>query len=186
MPRYARRSDEAAEQGDEADEAKHIGASQLIPGVGQTIRGGGIVSMTLRAVLVVTNLCAWGTLVALRGPLPESFFVERDTARQDGGFLLSSSDPMLVIAGRPLRQWSQFHGGERVAVKLLEVANVVPLCTIWLIDGMVGSGTRMHVYTQSVFTFGGLLLLTSAQWWIAGTAVARFRAWRQERDGAVS
>ena len=27
---------EAAEQGDEADEAKHIGASQLIPGVGRT------------------------------------------------------------------------------------------------------------------------------------------------------
>jgi hypothetical protein len=27
----------AAEQGDEADEAKHIGASQLIPGVGPTL-----------------------------------------------------------------------------------------------------------------------------------------------------
>jgi hypothetical protein len=29
-------SNEAVEQGDEADEAKHIGASQLIPGVGLT------------------------------------------------------------------------------------------------------------------------------------------------------
>ena len=30
---------DAAEQGDEADEAKHIGASQLIPGVLRTIVG---------------------------------------------------------------------------------------------------------------------------------------------------
>jgi hypothetical protein len=142
--------------------------------------------MTLRAVLMVANLCAWGTLVALRGPLPESFFVERDAARQRGGFHLSSGDPMLVIAGRPLWQWSQFHGGERVVVKLLEVANVVPLCIIALIDLMVWSETHMRTYTQSVFAFGGLLLLTSAQWWIAGTAVARFGAWRQERHAAAS
>jgi hypothetical protein len=112
--------------------------------------------------------------------------VERDAARQHGGFMLSSGDPMLVIAGRPLWQWSQFHGEERVVVKVLEVANVVPLCIIGLIDVMVWSGTHMQTYTQSVFALGGLLLLTSAQWWIVGTAVARFRVWRQERHAAAS
>lgn len=104
--------------------------------------------MTLRAVLVIINLCAWGALVALRGPLPESFFVERDTARQHGGFFLSSGDPTLVIAGRPLWQWSQFHGGERVVVKLLEVANVVPLYD--LADRRYGGGGNAHACLRPV------------------------------------
>jgi len=142
--------------------------------------------MPLRALLVVSNLCAWGTLVVLRGPLPDSYFAERDSARQQAGFLFSSGDPALVVAGRPLWWWSEFHGGERLIVKLLEVPNLVPLCVIGLAGAIVASATRVGTHTRSLFTFGALLLLSSGQGWIAGTAVARFRAWRHERHAAAA
>ena len=39
--KHSRRNNEAVQQRDEADEAKHIGASQLIPGVRRTSLAGG-------------------------------------------------------------------------------------------------------------------------------------------------
>ena len=105
--------------------------------------------MTLRSFLAIANACAWIAVVAIREPLPESFF--------------------------------EFHGGERLAVKVLEVVNLLPFGTIVLGNAVMRTGTTVQTWTRSVLAFVGLLLLTTGQGWWVGTAVARFRVWRQQR-----
>jgi hypothetical protein len=137
--------------------------------------------MTLRSVLAMANACAWIAVVTIREPLPESFFAERDAAQVHGGVHINSGDPLLVVVGRPLWQWSEFHGGERAVVKVLEVMNLLPFGAIVIGDAVLWTGTTVQTWMRSVLAFAGILLLTTCQWWLVGTAVARFRAWRQLR-----
>jgi hypothetical protein len=134
--------------------------------------------ITLRSLLVLCNLAAWCVQVLLRPPLPASYFAARDEARAAGGFFHNSADPLVVIAGRPLWSWSAFHGGERAAVKLLEVANLVPVVIVALASAFPSGQSHRH----SFFMFSALLFLTSLQWWSLGHFVTSFRAWRRSRQ----
>jgi hypothetical protein len=138
--------------------------------------------VNLRAVLVAANALAWTALVALREPMPEAYFAERDTARGASGFSTSSSDPFAVLAGRPLWIWS--HGSEPLPVLILAIANALPLFALVVLDAFAWASGWLPTQARSVLALAVLLVLASAQWWLLGTAVMRFLAWRRVRAAA--
>ena len=133
--------------------------------------------MTARTFLVVVNLASWLLLLALREPMRPSYFAERDEWHKSGTFHFSSADPPLVIAGRPLWSWSPYHGGESLPVKALELVNLPPLVAAYFAS-TVFFLLGCPAYTSSILTCGTLLVLSSAQWWLCGLGLERFRSGR--------
>jgi hypothetical protein len=76
----------------------------------------------LISVSLIVNLIACAAFVIVR-PEATSLIEERERAERSGAFSLSSSDPFMLIAGRPLRQWREWDGGEAAWVEVIEVAN---------------------------------------------------------------
>ncbi len=136
--------------------------------------------------MLVANLVAWVSLVGLRDPLPDSFFAERDEWLGPGAFYHSSVAPELVIAGRPLWSWNEYHGGEILAVKALEVLNLPSLIVVALCDLLVGDAFGVPTYLRSVFTFLGLLVVTTLQWLLVAKAIIAFHVWRHSREGRIA
>jgi hypothetical protein len=129
-------------------------------------------------IIVLANLAAWVGLVALRAPLPEAFFATKNEWLGPGRFHYSSADPVLVIAGRPLWSWSQYHGGETSVVMALEAVNVPALVVVVLSDAFLGA-FGVPRYTRSILAFVCLLVMTTIQWHLVARALSAFRAWRQ-------
>lgn len=73
------------------------------------------------APLVINALaCA---MFLLTRPPDTTLIEERERAEQAGGMAISSADPYMLIAERPLKQWNDWHGGEAAWVKFFEVLN---------------------------------------------------------------
>jgi hypothetical protein len=136
--------------------------------------------MKLGAVIIIANLAAWVGLVTVRAPLPNSFFAAKDKWLEPGEFHHRSSDPVLVIAGRPLWSWSQYHGGEVTAVKALEAVNLPALVAVVLWDLFVHGALGIPTYTRSLLTFVCLVVATTIQWHLVVRAITAFLTWRQQ------
>ena len=77
--------------------------------------------------LVLAHLVACGAFLAAREP-GISFLAEREAAyKEPGRFFFTSGDPYVYMAERPLRNWSRWHGGEEMWVKVLMIINLPSL-----------------------------------------------------------
>lgn len=72
--------------------------------------------------LCLANLVACETFVVARRPATV-LLEEREAARRTRVIAVSSADPYMLIAERPLRSWNEWHGGEATWVKVVEVLN---------------------------------------------------------------
>jgi hypothetical protein len=131
--------------------------------------------MLIFAPLVV-NLIACAAFLMVR-PEATSLIEERERAEQMGAFSLSSSDPYMLIAGRPLRQWNEWHGGEAVWVKVIEVANGPAVLVakfsgdLWGAEhSFSGQPTYRRKSWMRAYVF---LIVSSVQWLLIGLALAR-------------
>ena len=113
---------------------------------------------------MVLNAVAWCLFLLIRAPLSHEYFSKRDPQLNGGMWVLSSGDPVLVIAERPLFSWSKFHGGEHVAVKLLEAANLMPLVGAVVVSILLHGGS-ISLVAQSYVVLVVLLALSTLQWW---------------------
>jgi hypothetical protein len=125
--------------------------------------------VTVRGALVLANLVAWFCVVGLREPMPARYFDDQDTP----GIQLNSAAPIVVVAGRPLRSWNRFHGGETLGVKVVEVVNLVPFIAALIVDGQASVFLPTRSLVRSHIVFGVLLVLTSLQWSLVGSVVAK-------------
>lgn len=97
--------------------------------------------------------------------------------RDSGYFFMSSADPIMFIAGRPLYTWSEWHGGEELWVKLIEVPNLPALVVTATIGHipiaiyrMTGYGDFVHDTWIRAVVF---LFFSSVQWWWFGRVIER-------------
>ncbi len=126
--------------------------------------------------LAAANWVAWATLLALRSPMAPEFFAERDRAQASGEVVLSSSDPALVLAGRPLWGWSTVHGGERWPVRVLEIVNVPSLLVVFVLDSILGVTGVAH-HQRSMMSAALLFAGTAVQWLYIGLCVRNIQLW---------
>jgi hypothetical protein len=111
---------------------------------------------------------------------------KREQAERAHGVSDSSSDPYMLIAERPLRQWNAWHGGESLWVKTLEVVNwpaVVAAKRVgdkWAGDhAFSGAATYRRESWIRAYAFA----ITSAlQWLLVGIAIAWL--WSRNKPGA--
>ena len=81
--------------------------------------------------------------------------------------------------------WSEFHGGETIGVKALEIVNLPALAATVLaeIAGAAGLARLTSACTWSWFLAGLFLFVSSAQWWLIGGAIdLRIRRVRTDSD----
>lgn len=82
------------------------------------------------------------------------------------------------VSAVALYPWSDWHGGEALGVKILEVANLPALIVTGTVHvaGMVVGATRLvPACGWSWILAGGFLAVASAQWWLVGLLVDRLR-----------
>lgn len=133
--------------------------------------------MTLRRlripwVLVLSNAAACALFVILREPASPEYLAEVDAARQRGGmFSINTIDG--TLACRNLYSWSEWHGGERFAVKALEMANAPALVTtgVFAFTGELGVARAFSACTWSWLLAGVFIVAASVQWWLVGIAL---------------
>ena len=116
------------------------------------------------------NAAAWLLFWILRAP-DTLWLEEQEEARKRGEFLLNSAAPWTTLAERPLNNWSHWHGGENLAVKLLEVPNIVPLLAAGLgvaVFTVPPFANQVTVYQASWIRGVLFLLLSTVQWWVVG------------------
>ena len=78
-------------------------------------------AIVLAACVVNWLVCA---VFLLQRPAGISFIDEREKMRRDAGtFFINSADPQMFIAERPLYRWNRWHGGEAMAIKVVEFLN---------------------------------------------------------------
>ena len=95
--------------------------------------------------------------------------------------LVSGIDGMLAC--RNLYSWSDWHGGEAIGVKMLEVANL-PALMATVIVSIVASrlGSTISACGWSWVLAGVFLVFASAQWWPLGRAIDK----RRKRAGCIA
>ena len=139
-----------------------------------------------RWLLPALNLAGCALFVVLRAPAPADYLARLDEAHRTGGFLLTSTVSGMV-ACRLLHPWDEWHGGEAVGVKLLEVVNApaVAMTVGTRVAGEIGLARRLSACAWSWVLAAVFAVTASAQWWLIGTAVdvARHRLRRSRRPG---
>ncbi len=75
------------------------------------------------AVILAPCILNWLVcgIFLLARPEATALIEEREREQRAGMLTLSSADPYMLIAGRPLFQWNEWHGGESTWVKAVEV-----------------------------------------------------------------
>jgi hypothetical protein len=131
-----------------------------------------------RAAIIVTpcviNWIVFAAFIAVRSPAT-ALIEERERAEQMGAFTLSSADPLMVIAERPLYQWNQWHGGEVPWVKVAEVMNGPAFIAAqvagsrWLSGAAFGDPTYRRQSWVRAYVF---LVVATLQWLILGAIAA--------------
>jgi hypothetical protein len=132
------------------------------------------------ALFLSIHLAGCSAFLFLREP-GISFPEEEERMRRDSGyFFVSSAGPIMHIAGRPLYNWSEWHGGEARWVKILEVANLPALIATVTIGHVpiaiyrsTGRGTFLHDTWIRALVF---LLFSVAQWVFIGRLLERIGA----------
>lgn len=132
----------------------------------------------IAAILCAANLLGFAAFILVREPgihLGE----ELEASRQSGEWIASSysGQPLTHIASRPLYSWNDWHGGEALWVKALEIANFPALIVAHgLADPMTrllfpGSGSYYLESWVRAWMFVGLAVLqwVSVGWMIHST-----------------
>jgi len=133
----------------------------------------------MRRVLIVVplvlNAIACAVFLAARPPATE-LIVQREKAQRVGTLTMSSGDPYMLIAERPLWQWSVWHGGESLWVKTLEVLNGPAVIAAkrfgdeWAGDhAFSGTATYRRESWIRAYTFA---IASSLQWLLVGIVIA--------------
>jgi hypothetical protein len=132
----------------------------------------------MRRVLIYTplllNLVACLTFLTIREPAKE-LIAGREHAQQLGTLTVSSGDPYMLIAERPLRQWNEWHGGEVLWIKVVEVLNGPALVAT---KALGDRWTASHAF-RGVPTYGrdswirayAFLIASSLQWLVVGALI---------------
>jgi hypothetical protein len=131
--------------------------------------------MRLRRVLPLANALACVLFVVLREPAPVAYLAEVDEARRNGGMLFNSAITG-ILACRNLYPWSEWHGGEALGVKIVEIANLpalIPTAIAHVLGEVLGIARLMSTCRWSWILAVGFFLLASTQWWLIGTALDR-------------
>lgn len=126
--------------------------------------------LRLAIPLLLANYIAFAAFVAVR-PSDTAQLRKKDAAWVPGTFSLSSADPYTYLAARPLYNWSEWHAGEHVAVKVLEVANLPALMAAAALTPVAGTLTGASVYHGRSYVRAVLFVLFATLQWLA---VARF------------
>jgi hypothetical protein len=133
--------------------------------------------MRLRRLLPIANALACMLFVVLREPAA-AYLAEVDEARRNGGVFFNSAITG-TLACRNLYPWSEWHGGEALGVKLLEIANLPALISTAIADLLVevfGVARLMSACQWSWILAAGFVLVASTQWWLLGKALDRLVA----------
>jgi hypothetical protein len=136
-----------------------------------------------RASFALVPVLAWAAFLVLRPPNP-FFLSQQQEARATGGFFIMSGMPYTHLAERPLYTWSNWHGGEHIAVKALELATLPGLiagCVLCFPISLLLS-PHISVQSESWVRFGFVVLFSTLQWAALGPVFQR--AWqRRVRKG---
>ncbi len=123
----------------------------------------------------VLNCVVCAMFIAVRPPA-SSLIEERERAQQVGAIAVSSADPYLLIAERPLRQWNRWHGGEATWVKVAEVLNGPALIVTkrfgdrWAAEhAFSGTPTYRRESWRRAYIFA---VASSLQWLLVGLLIA--------------
>ncbi len=133
--------------------------------------------------LVLINGAACASFVVLREPASSEYLAEVDAVRRTGGVHLNSAIDG-TLACRHLYSWSEWHGGEVLGVKLLEVANAPALAVTGVFDaaGTLGVARAFSLCTWSWLLAAVILVAASIQWWLVGTASRTIFTYIRERS----
>jgi hypothetical protein len=136
-------------------------------------------------VLAAAHLAGCVLFVLLREPVHPLYLAEVDKARQDGGMYLTSGIDG-TIACRNLYSWSEWHGGEALGVKVLEVANL-PVLVFSVFAGAAGDisgiGRGMSACNWSWVVAFLFVALSTGQWLLVGWLIEQ--AWSRLRRRAA-
>jgi hypothetical protein len=132
-------------------------------------------------ILLLLHFVVCGAFIVLREP-SISHLEERERMRRESGYHFESSvDPIMFIAGRRLNGWNEWHGGERLWIKICEVANLPALAATVTVGHLpiaiyraTGSGTFVHDTWIRAFVF---LLFSVVQWCLVGRFIERRMRW---------
>jgi hypothetical protein len=131
--------------------------------------------MRMRFVPLLLNYAAFGLFIILRPPAVE-LLDKLDREWQEGAFSITSGQPYTYVADRPLYSWSAFHGGERLAVKLMEIANLPGLAVAGALTPSISMTIGASIYHGRSWVRAWLFLaLASLQWIGIGVLLERPR-----------
>ncbi len=148
--------------------------------------------MRQRLIILIPCIVNWVACVAfiVSRPPMTALLDERDAARRSESIVLSSADPMMFIAERPLRQWNEWHGGESRWVKAVEVLNFPSLVATkaaidrWSrFERLRGIGSSR---SDSWVMAWAYLVLSSLQWFFIGMLIARLTTGRSSGEIATN
>ena len=131
--------------------------------------------MQFQRLLPLANALACALFVVFREPASPVYLAEIDEVRRSGGVLVNSAITG-TIACRNLSPWSEWHGGEALSVKVLEVANLPALIATGighLMGERFGIARLISSCQWSWVLAAGFLLLASTQWWFLGRTLDR-------------
>lgn len=135
---------------------------------------------------MASNAVACALFVIVRGPAASTYLAEVDDARHTGGIVLISGIDG-TLACRYLYSWSDWHGGEALGVKILEVVNA-PALVVTAICSFVGEVGAARAFSACIWSWllaGVFIVAASVQWWLLGILIGscfqRFRPHQQAR-----
>lgn len=131
--------------------------------------------MRFQTILPLGNLISCALFVLLRPPAPAEYLREVDQARATGS-IFENSAIVGTPACRNLYSWSEFHGGEALGVKILEVMNIPALAVTAVADliGELGIARLTTACRWSWVLAGVFLVIASTQWWLLGARLDRW------------
>ncbi|MDQ2869276.1 MAG: hypothetical protein M3S32_00940 [Acidobacteriota bacterium] len=124
-------------------------------------------------ILVALNLAAW-IVFGVSRPADHAFLAEKEAVRLQGAIDANSADPVTTLAGRPVRNFSVFHGGESFWVKTLVVANAPALILASIVTTLVAPEKPSSSFTvQEASNLRGAIFLamSALQWFFIGLSV---------------
>jgi hypothetical protein len=132
--------------------------------------------MMFRRILPAANVVACLLFVLLRAPAPIAYLTEIDEARQRGA-VVDAGEIVGTLACRNLYSWSEWHGGEALGVKVLEVIDL-PALVLTAAVGLIGEFALARMFSACRWSWllaGIFVLVSTAQWWLLGFVIDRHR-----------
>ncbi len=137
----------------------------------------------------VINWLACAVFLLTRPPA-SGLVHEREIAQQAGTLEVSSGDPYMLIAERPLRQWNSWHGDEATWVKIFELINAPGVIAAKRVgDRWAGNHAfsgRPTYRRESWIRAYAFLAVSSLQWLLIGLLLLRLLQRRLRRHSEAA